>query len=233
MELENINESIIPIDHCIVDGIYNRTAYAKAGNIIVGCSHLKDGIAFLLSGTILQIDGDKKYKISAPKTIQTKKGTQRIAYAVTDCTYSTVHRVKATTVEDAEREVFKEVPQITRIRNDFNKMLLDFKIDAKMIEKEMTSKGHKLELSDIYKIDLSPIDGYGIFAKKNILKDELIAVSQSGNIRYSTARYINHSDNPNSMIKKQNNDIILIAIKDIQKGSEIFTNYKESLKCQQ
>lgn len=226
--LQEVSETIIPIEHSVVDGVYTRIAYAKAGCIVVGCTHKKGGTAILLSGVIRQIDGDNKYEISAPKIFNTEAGTQRIALALTDCVYATTHSVVSNNVDDAEKEIFVEEPQITRIRNNFKQMLIENKITNEDIHSEMNLLPTIYEHSNNYYIDNSVIDGLGSFAKKEILKDDVIGIAVKDNQRLPLARYVNHSDIPNAkFVDLENGDIILIATVFIPLGNEIFVNYRE------
>lgn len=228
ISFDNISEYIIPVEDSIVDGLYTRIAYAKAGTIVVGCSHKKGGAAILLSGTIKQIDGDFKYEVSAPKIFNTFSGTQRIAYAVTDVVYATTHSVNAITTEDAEKELFVEVPQITRIRNSFKTFLLEHNITNDNVKDFMNSLPVVYEHSDVYAIEKSVIDGYGSMAKRDIMKDEIIGIALKDGNRLPLARYVNHSDIPNAKFEDlENGDIVLKATIIIPKDCEIFVNYKE------
>ena len=228
--IENISEIIIPIEHSIVDGLYTRIAYAKAGSVIVGCEHKKGGTAVLLKGTIRQIDGEEKYEISAPFIFNTKAGTQRVAIAMTDCAYSTMHSVDALTVEDAEKELFVQAPQIARIRNSFNALLLEHKITAYKIQEEMELQTTHFEVSDSYFISDSLVHGVGSMAKVNINKYETIGIAVKNGDRFPLARYVNHSDIPNAYFEDlENGDIALIASSDIPLGNEIFVNYRERI----
>jgi SET domain-containing protein len=98
--------------------------------------------------------------------------------------------------------------------------------------------------------------GMGLFAEKNFksgdliveLKGKLITCYEDENIdeetRSNTIRFnnekflspkgeigemVNHSCNPNSKITKKNNKLVLIAIKPIGKGTEIFFDYSTVL----
>ena len=226
-------EAIVPIKHEIVDGMYVRTAYAKKDQLIVGCSHKKPGIAFLEKGKIRQLDGEKKYEIEAPFKIATEAGSQRFAYAMEDTTYTTVHRVEAKTVEEAELEVFGELPQLTRIKKSYQALLLEHNLSDKDVQEDMNSKEVIVEDSDMYYLSDSPIHGLGCFADKDIEAGESIAVSLLNGVRMTTARYVNHSDIPNAKHIQIKDDLIaLVAMVDIPKDYEILTNYKEIL-CQQ
>jgi hypothetical protein len=228
-------EAICRVDDKIIDSMYIRTCYAPKGTLVVGCGHKKDGISILEKGAIRQIDGDDKYDIVAPCKLFTSAGTQRMAYAIEDTIYTTIHRVESDNCEDAEKELYDAVPQLTRIRNSYKSLLLEYSITEDDVQKEMASKEVVALENDMYEIRESFIQGVGCFTKKNINKGDIIEVSYLDGERRLTARYVNHSDIPNSRHIKcgESGKISLIAIVDIPIGSEILTNYKETIQCQQ
>lgn len=232
-EIGTVSETIVPIEHSIKDGTYTRIAYAKAGTLIVGCEHKKGGTAILLSGSIRQIDGELKYDIEAPKIFNTEPGTQRIAYAISDTVYATVHSVNSITVEDAEKEIFVQVPQITRIRNDFNSLLLSMDLTEDLVKEDMDSEELFIEDNTRYYLGNSCIHGIGCFTSSDINIGECIATASIDNQRFTTARYINHSDNPNAKFIDYKDSTILIATKFIPKEYEILVNYRERKICQE
>ena len=238
-EINKINtdgycEAILRVEDKIVDSMYIRTCYAPKGTLVVGCGHKKDGIAILESGAIRQIDGDNKYDISAPYKLFTKSGTQRFAYAIEDTVYTTIHSVASTTCKDAEAELFDQVPQLTRIRNSYESLLLEYNITEQDVQEEMMSKEIVSADSENYELKESYISGIGCFSTRNISKGETIESSDINGERRNTARYVNHSDIPNARhIKNDDGSISLVSIVDIPIGFEILTNYKETILCQQ
>lgn len=86
-----------------------------------------------------------------------------------------------------------------------------------------------------YKTDISPIAGKGIFAKKDIPKDNTIglAIIKKRNTgipnkdykRKKLGKYVNHSPKPNLKLKKKINKIYYISKKKIKKGEELTINY--------
>jgi hypothetical protein len=220
------SEVIIPIEDMINAGIYTRIAKAKAGTLIIGTPHKKGGFAFLLDGTIKQVDGSIEYEVSAPSVIATNAGTQRIAYAVTDCIYSTVHRVEATTCEEAEIELFEGEPQITRIRNSYKALIARHGLDEEAVVNSL--QPCILEESDNFYLAPSPVNGTGVFAKKDFDPHTCITMAVINEQRLSTSRYVNHSDIPNArFIDYNETSIALVSTKFIQKDMEIFIDYGE------
>ena len=230
----NLSEVIIPIEDYIHAGLYSRTAYAKAGTMIVGAPHKKGGFAFLMSGTIKQVDGLHEYEVSAPIIIQTNAGTQRVAYAVTDCMYSTVHASESSTTLEAEVEIFEGVSQITRIRNSYDKVLELRDMTEKEAQEEIQYLGCALEDTSCYEIRESVIHGLGCFALKEYEEGSPIATAEIKGQRLGTARYVNHSDNPNCVFVNYKDSKMLIATKFITSGTELFVNYNIGvLACHQ
>lgn len=228
------SEVLVPIEHSLVDGVYTRIAYAKAGTIVAGCPHVKGGTAVLLSGSIQQIDGDEKYEISGPNIFNTKAGTQRIAKVLIDCVYATCHSTKAKTVEEAEELLFVGVPQLTRIRKSYNSLLIELKTSDEEVQKEMEETPCTLEQSDKYHIEFSIIHGKGCYASTSYKKGDEVGVAIKDGERFGLARFVNHSDIPNcAFIRDEKDTVILKAIRNINEGVELLVDYRKEKICQQ
>jgi hypothetical protein len=83
--------------------------------------------------------------------------------------------------------------------------------------------------SDTYYKDKSSIDGLGVFASKELKKDDIIGIGTI-DCKYKTTlgRYTNHSDNNNAKFYYlKNNDVIMVAEKNISKNEEILINYRD------
>ena len=82
-----------------------------------------------------------------------------------------------------------------------------------------------------YEINNSKIHGKGLFAKKNLKKNELIdiAIILYNNDNYSITpfgRSINHcSHNYNTKLKKFSNNYYILANRNIKAGDELTINY--------
>ena len=93
---------------------------------------------------------------------------------------------------------------------------------------ELTRKGPVIEIkSDFVKREMSSIHGYGMFAKKDIEKNQYIGMASIDN-KYKTylGRYVNHSRRANiKFIFTDTGDLITKAIKEIKRGEELFVDY--------
>jgi len=111
----------------------------------------------------------------------------------------------------------------------FTGMLKDLNITKEQLN-TITHSGNVIEFkSDYYYKDKSEIDGYGVFALKNISKGDVIGIGSIDN-KHKTilGRYTNHHDNNNARFYHlKNNDVVLIAEMDISKSTEILINYRD------
>lgn len=94
-----------PTVHRFHGGMYCREVAQVADSLIVGKVHKKEHFFVLLSGTVAVTVGHFVEQISAPAVLQSYPGTKRAIYAVTPCSYMTMHRTDTTTVEAAEAEM--------------------------------------------------------------------------------------------------------------------------------
>ena len=111
----------------------------------------------------------------------------------------------------------------------FTNMLKDLSITKEQLN-TITHTGVTIEFeSDFYYKNKSNIHGYGVFALKNINKGDIIGVGSIDN-KYKTTlgRFTNHSDLNNAMFYYlKNNDVVMLAIKNISKDTEILINYRD------
>jgi len=83
--------------------------------------------------------------------------------------------------------------------------------------------------TDKYYKSNSNIHGEGVFALKNINKDDIIGLGSIDNTNKTfLGRYTNHSDDRNAMFYYLlNGDVVMIAEENISKDEEILINYRE------
>lgn len=80
----------IPVRHDFSPGIYARTIMIPAGTLLTGRIHKFEQINILSGGTIEVLTQDGMKKVTAPFIVVSPPGTKRVAYAHTDCTWTTV-----------------------------------------------------------------------------------------------------------------------------------------------
>jgi hypothetical protein len=74
--------------------------------LVVGAVHKKEHFYLIVSGTVAITDGEGNVQeVTGPHLFQSKPGTKRAVYAVTDALCMTFHAIEVTTVEEAEAEL--------------------------------------------------------------------------------------------------------------------------------
>lgn len=80
----------IPTRHHFSPGVYAREITIPAGTLLTGRIHKYEQLNILSGGRISVLTDDGMKDVEAPFTVVSPPGTKRIAYAHTDCTWTTV-----------------------------------------------------------------------------------------------------------------------------------------------
>ena len=128
------------------------------------------------------------------------------------------------------------------ISKDWDQFLLDVGFSKKDVEHYMKNVIDTPEFSAIagevvdiknqtYYKTKSNIHGCGIFASKNIKKDDTIGVvvKLENKIKYRSylGRFANHSNLKNTLFKElKSGEVIAICVKEIKAGEEILVDYR-------
>ena len=83
-------------------GVYARELTIYAGCVLTGAVHKYEQLNILSQGTMRVLTEDGIVEVSAPFTVVSPPGTKRIAYAVTDCVWTTILGTDLTTTEEIE-----------------------------------------------------------------------------------------------------------------------------------
>jgi SET domain-containing protein len=111
----------------------------------------------------------------------------------------------------------------------FSSMLKDIGVTKSQLSK-ITHTGEVIEInSSKYHKKKSNIHGIGVFASKNLYKGETIGIGSINQVYKTTlGRYTNHSDDNNARFYHlRNNDVVMVAEKDISENDEILINYRD------
>ena len=97
--------------HYFHGAMYCREVFRHAGVLVVGAVHKKEHFYLIVSGTVAITDGEGNVQeVTGPHLFQSKPGTKRAVYAVTDALCMTFHAIEATSVEEAEAELVEVEP---------------------------------------------------------------------------------------------------------------------------
>lgn len=92
-----------PLQHSFIDGVYVRTIFIPAGTMLVGKIHKHSHANILSQGEVLVIteEGGREH-LKGPLTMVSPAGCKRAVKALTDTTWTTIHRTDETDLEKIE-----------------------------------------------------------------------------------------------------------------------------------
>ena len=113
---EKLMREYYPLKHKFEGGLYTREIFMPKGHVTVSFIHKQQHPSFLMEGKVSFINDEGRIEtISAPKTVFTQVGTQRIFFIHEDTKWVCVYKTNATNVEEAEKEIYassyKQLPQ--------------------------------------------------------------------------------------------------------------------------
>ena len=110
-ELKKLPQYEPETKHYFHGGMYCREVFRHAGVLVVGAVHKKEHFYLIVSGTVQITDGEgNAQEVTGPHLFQSKPGTKRAVYAITDTLCMTFHATESTTVEEAEAELVEVDP---------------------------------------------------------------------------------------------------------------------------
>ena len=81
----------LKVKHYFSKGVYARELHIPAGVILTGEIHKFENLNILSQGKIEVLTEKGMQEVEAPFTIVSPSGTKRIARAITDCIWTTIH----------------------------------------------------------------------------------------------------------------------------------------------
>ena len=96
------------LNHYRIPGVYARELKLKAGTILTGKIHNFESIGILSQGRMRILTSDGAFIVEAPFMTVDKPGIKRLGVCETDCTFVSVHRTDADTIEDIEDELVSD-----------------------------------------------------------------------------------------------------------------------------
>lgn len=140
--IEHPNIIDLPVEHRFTPGLYSRQLSAPAGTLSTTYIHKQEHQFVLLKGEVsvyADINEQKVMRVCAPYHGITKAGTRRVVFVHEDAVWTTFHPTSATTVEEAEAELydFRTLPDGTNVRDRFREALRDKTLNTGEAKKEI------------------------------------------------------------------------------------------------
>lgn len=92
----------LPVKHYFAQGVYGRELFIPAGTLLTGKIHKYEQLNILSQGEISVLTEEGVKRVKAPFHVVSPAGTKRIAYAHTDCTWTTIHQTELRDVDEIE-----------------------------------------------------------------------------------------------------------------------------------
>lgn len=114
-------EQIEPItEHYFSNGMYCRKMFMPAGMLVVGKVHKQDHFFICTKGEIVAWTENGMKNMVCGDIIESKLGTKRVIYAVTDSIITNVHKTDKTDLDEIEAELIE--PDETALFDSSNKL---------------------------------------------------------------------------------------------------------------
>lgn len=101
----------IPVKHYFSPGVYAREITIPAGALVTGKIHKYAQLNILSKGDISVLTERGIMRVQAPFTIVSPPGTKRIAFAHTECVWTTIHATDETDPEKIEAQMVVDTDQ--------------------------------------------------------------------------------------------------------------------------
>ena len=96
------------LNHYRIPGVYARELKLKAGTILTGKIHNFESIGILSQGRMRILTSDGAKIVEAPYVTVDQPGIKRLGVCETDCTFVSIHKTDAETIEDIEDELVSD-----------------------------------------------------------------------------------------------------------------------------
>ena len=107
-------------EHYFSNGMYCRKMFMPAGMLVVGKVHKQDHFFLYTKGEIVAWTENGMKNLLAGDIIESKLGTKRVIYAVTDSIITNVHKTDKTDLDEIEAELIE--PDETALFDSNNKL---------------------------------------------------------------------------------------------------------------
>ena len=95
-----------PLRHYFIPGMYAREVTIPEGALVTGVTYKYPQINILSHGRMRVMIEDDIHEIEAPYTVVSDRGIKRIAFAVTQCVWTTILQTHLTDIDEIEKEFF-------------------------------------------------------------------------------------------------------------------------------
>lgn len=93
----------LPVTNYFSDGVYARELFIPKGTVLTGKIHKRTNLNIMVAGELLVSTETGMQRVRAPFVVVSPPGTKRVAYAVEDTRWITIHGTHETDLDVIER----------------------------------------------------------------------------------------------------------------------------------
>jgi hypothetical protein len=224
-----------PVRHIFTPGLYARELTIPKGGVLTSEIH-KWEHPFVVSQGCLTVYGDgvDPVTIHAPYIGITMPGTRRIGFAHEDTIWTTFHVTEETDLVALETELYEDYvnPLLgpARDQRSYIEFLGQFGLSEPEVREISESIDDQIAVDD-HRVEVqpSPIEGLGLFARKQILKGERFTARTRDGMRTPAGRYTNHAAQPNCTMCADGGELVLVTDIELDSGVELTVDYSKAL----
>jgi hypothetical protein len=244
-ELLQMPQADIVTTHTFLPGVYERKITVPPWTVLTGAAHKTDYRVRLEKGTIAVNVGTEVKVLTAPCEFDAKAGEQRagrvfedevvwvdIYLNPDDCRELSVIEDRLYVVPECGLGDTRKRLAIESAQADYQLFLEQLGVDQPTMDSIVTIESDLIDMPEGHDVELktSPVHGVGMFATRYFFAGEVICPGRLDGKRTPAGRYINHSYDANVVPHKFDDDIYVIAVKDVPVGGELLVDYRASMR---
>ena len=243
-ELLQMPQADIVTTHTFLPGVYERKITVPPWTVLTGAAHKTDYRVRLEKGTIAVNVGTEVKVLTAPCEFDAKAGEQRAGRVFDDevvwvdiypnpddCQELSVIEDRLYVVPECGLGDTRKRLAIESAQADYQLFLEQLGVDQPTMDAIVTIESDLIDMPEGHDVELktSPVHGVGMFATRYFFAGEVICPGRLDGKRTPAGRYINHSCDPNVIPYKFDDDLYVIAIKDVGVGNELLIDYRDAV----
>lgn len=244
-ELLTMPQADIVTKHAFFPGRYERTIVIPPWTVLSGAEHRTPYAVRLEKGTIAVNTDDGIRILTAPCEFPAPAGIKRAGRVFEeeviwvdvyenpdDCRDLTVLEERLYVIPECGLGETRRQAQIERDRTDYLKFLDQLGITQETMDCIVQNENDLIPMPVGFDVELRPsrLHGQGLFALRDFVPNELICPGRINGHRTPAGRFINHSLEPNATSVKYGDDIVAVALRNIQANEEIVISYRTSMR---
>jgi hypothetical protein len=241
-ELLKMPQSDVVTEHLFMPNVYERKIIIPPWTVLTGAEHKTDYRVRLEKGTIAVNTDDGIKVLTAPIEFDVKAGAKRAGRVFEEeVVWVDVYDnpTNCTDIKTLE-EILFVVPacgladsrtDAQKAQIDYGRFLHQLGMTHQEVEAIVNIESDLMEMPEGVFVELkdSTIHGKGLFATKDFEIGETVCPGRLDGKRTPGGRFINHSNNANTVPQKTDDDIYVVATKKILAGEELLLDYRDSI----